>query len=225
MSPESFASPPLLNILCLSLGAAIFFTPHIWLCRQLKNSGGQNGTLADSVFKTAMATLFAVTVLSFLNGLSIDAGLFWPEIVMACLMMTGAFIYHCYIQKRSFRNAPKKLALFLLRTVLTVLALVAATTFLIQTFMLGFAVLNVNFNGTFFQPVRDATFITGALWIGALYWLCERQGGSGAVKFHQLLWPLALGLLIIMIPMLAQNFVNSEEFQDSRHKPPPLHKV
>ena len=221
---EPFISPPLLNVLCMCLGAAIFFAPYIWLWRILKNPDRDNGALGYSVFKMAVAALFSVTVLSFLNGLSIGAGLLWPEIVLSCFLMTGAFI-HYRIRGLPLSSAPKKLAMFLLRTILAVLGLMIITAFVVQTLMLGFVILNVNLNLTFFQPVRDATFITGALWIGGLYWICGRQEGAASLRFHQLLWPLALGLFILMIPMLVQNFVNSEEFQNSRHKPPPLHKV
>ena len=42
---EAFVSPPLLNILCMCLGAAIFFSPHVWLYRVLKHPEGENGSL------------------------------------------------------------------------------------------------------------------------------------------------------------------------------------
>ncbi len=221
---ESFVSPPLFNILCVSLGAALFFAPYIWLRHHASHPERSREGLGYSVFKTAMAVFFAVTVLSFLNGVSVGKGILWPEAVLASILMVGAFIHH-RVQGRPWRNAPKKLSLFLLRRVVTILGLMVLTAIIVAVLMYVFTGVNMILSAGVFQPVREATFLIGVLWIGALYWLYQRNSEFLALKFHHLLWPLVLGLLILMAPMALQNFVNSEQFQDSLHKSRPLQRV
>jgi len=221
---ESFSSPPLFNILCVCLGAGVFFSPHIWLIKKIRSKVSYDDPLGTGVFKTAMATLFGVTLLSFLNGFSVGAGVLWPEFVLLCVLLIGALVYHA-IRGSDLRTAPQKLGVFLFFTILKVLGFMFVAWIAIQSLMLLFLWLNTVLPLAVFQPVREATFLIGALWIGLLYWLYKRKAAAVELKFHYLFWPLVLGLLILMLPMLLQNFVNSEDFQDSLKRPPSLQKV
>jgi len=78
-------------------------------------------------------------------------------------------------------------------------------------------------------PVREATFLSGGLWIGLLYklhlstqrWASEYVGAG----FSGLIWPLALGLFFWMLPLLLNELVHSEDFQEMLHRTPSLQRA
>jgi hypothetical protein len=221
---ELYAGAPLLNVLCAFLGAAVFFSPHFWLLSLSKHEAPREGGLGVFTFKTAMAAFFAVALVSFLNGFWEGAGVLWPELAALCALAGGAFVYHC-AGKRQARAFLKNTGGFLVLTVFKVLGFAVVTVLFVAGLMLCFAALNAVLPSSVFQPVREATFLSGALWIGVLYRLHVRAGERHELAFHHTLWPLAVGLLVLMFPMLFQNLVTSEKFQESLNRPPSLQKV
>ena len=207
MIENSFVTPPLFTILCVFLGAAIFFAPYSWLFKRTSSSI----SLGVYVFTTAMYAFFGVALFSCLHGVYDGRGLLWPEIFVLLILGAGGFLY-----AKITGQAPKDIPARLIHAFFVNNAL--AVGFILLSGGLIMLLL-------FFLPLEHAVFSTGVVFIGALYWLYGRYNASEDIQFHQILWPLVLGLLLFMGPLLVQEIANSEEFQKSLHAAPRLQKA
>ena len=213
---EEFASPALLSILCVLMGAAVFFAPHVWLLERLRNSAVQSVSLGRAVMGAAMAALFTAALFSQIYALIDGHGVLWPEVFVLAALAIGSFILgrlRGMGLSRLFVKVP--LAWFVIN--LKVFVFMLATAVIIGLF----TAVNI--------PVRESVFVTGAVWIAALYKLhvsVQRQNsGKEKEAFHRLLWPLVLGLLFWMLPLLLNELIHSEGFPEMLHRSPPLQRA
>ena len=207
MIEGAFITPPLFTMLCVFLGAAIFFAPYSWLPRRSYSSS----SLGLYVFKSAMHAFFGVALFSCLYGVHSGRGLLWPEVSVLLILLLGGFIY-TKIGGHSAKDIPLRLInVFLVSNALTV-------SFILLSGGLVIVLMS-------FLSLEYAVFSAGVVLVGVLYWLYGRYNPQGDLQFHNVLWPLALGLLLFMGPLLVQEIANSEKFQESLHAPPRLQKA
>ena len=221
MVEGAFITPPLFSVLCVALGAAVLTSPYLWFYRCGRNKAVLEQSFGVFVFGCMMSVLFSVALYSFLNGLVMHSGLLWPELCCMLLLALGAFVYF-RVQGMVFQEIPVRVLRLWFLSNLQVAGLGAAV------FVFGLSlILAVSFVFSY-AAVGEVTFLVGVLLIGGLYMLharLRRLYPDQRLKFHQILWPLALGIFLLMVPMLVQNFVNSEKFQQSLHAPPRLQRI
>ena len=218
---ESFILPPLFIVLCAALGAAFFFSPHIFLF-QRRRAPSTSVSLRQVVANNGLAVFFVITALSFLHGVFVGGELLWFELSLLCFMCLIGALYARQSAVTVFvlgRGAVKRFVLIAFLSILSVAGFFA----LLKMFIL----LNANTGLFFINPIRETVFVTGGAWIYALYRLYDPAGlgDEEGARFHTLLWPLLFGLLIIMAPLIVHKVVTSEEFQKSLHAPRPLPRI
>lgn len=226
MSGPDFNIPPMLIMLCAAMGAAAFFAPHLWLWQRVRGQRGE--FLGFRVFALMMGALFSVSLFSLIRGFYDGLGVLPLEAFVVFALSAGAFVYLgaqgygpgvCILRAaRGWLMMNMQLAVLMLVTIV-----------LVQAVMVGLFFLNARLETAVFNPVREAAFTGGVFWLVALYGLFRAVRAADqpdpAFKFHHVLWPLALGLFLLMIPMLVQHLAVSEKFYDMMHRPPRLQKA
>lgn len=228
MIEESFNLPPLFILICMGLGLAVFFAPHVWLLRLIRAGDQILPSLGQQAFAMAMSVFFTVAVLSLLWVQFEGQGSSVIEIFVIVALYGGAHIQaHCAGTEPL--RIPLKIIWGWFSKNLQVMLMALAGFALIQGLLLVFAFANIQSGDILFAPVREATFFTGVFWIGMLYFLYKLAQKRGVLPegtvFHRLLWPLVLGLFLIMLPLLVQEVATSDSFRVMMDAPRPLQKV
>ena len=216
--------PPLFMLLCFGIGAALFVTPFLWLYQVSKDQ--TQATLANASMLNALRVLFVVSVWSiFYNYANAEANIVGEGLIVAMMVVImGAY---GVFQKRSLFKLYFAAACDILFSV------VVTVLFFFSTVMAGFVMMKamIVFNDLAFPlfpvPLRHAVFLTGILWVGLLFFLyraCRKkelakdEGGEEGesahkpIQFQNILWPLAVALIFIMIPLVVEQKARDGDF-------------
>ena len=228
MIEEGFSVPPLFILMSMGLGAAVFFSPHIWVLSSLRSKLKPETALGRHTFAMAMSVFFTVALFSVVRVHYSGEGRYVLEAFVLFALYGGAHVL-AYFQGIEQKKIPIKVVSAWFGRNLSVMLFSLAGFVVIQVFVLAFAFVNMQTGQILLNPVREATFVSGVLWIGLLFWMFERANRRGVipenVKFHNILWPLVVGLFLMMLPLLVQEVATSEKFHEMMEAPARLHKV
>lgn len=228
MIEEGFLVPPLFILMSMGLGVAVFFAPHTWVLSFLRSKQNSEIMLGQHTFSMAMSVFFTVALFSVIRVRYGGEGSYALEAFVLFALYGGAHI-QAYFQGIEQKKIPVRIASAWFSRNLKVMLFSLAGFIVIQVFVLLFAFVNMQSGQILLNPVREATFVSGVFWIGLLFLMFERASRKGVipegVKFHNVLWPLVVGLFLMMLPLLVQEIATSEKFREMMEAPARLHKV
>ncbi len=208
---DAFQLPDLFVIACIACGAALLCAPFLWI-----GYGARRGL---ALYRVASGAFFSALALvafgSFLNGVFAAHHVLKTEIFIFAFCLLLIWLVHR-------RQGVKMFMLYNCSIIVIVTILMS-----ILGFVWGvFTVLNfVDFG--FIEPLRESVLIVGALYMLVLWKVFQktRMKAAEGMLFRQMLWPIALGLLVWMMPLMVMNFVHSEKYHKMRDYAPRLQKV
>lgn len=234
MDAPLFYIPPLFQILCFFIGSAALLVPFLWLWHvRTSEEGGELKTLGQLAYTTMMRAFFLVVLFSLVRGLVVTEDVvLLPEIVFSVLMILG-FVGHLYLQKRADFSIPFlwTASLYEIRRQLMLVLVILMIEILsfLTVFILVYGVMLLPGIGV--NPLELAIFMVGVFWLGGLYLffskvqkLCPERFPE-YFSYYKLLWPIVVGLLFFMLPLLLYDIAHSEKAREQLMRPPPLHGV
>ena len=225
---DAFASPPLLNFLCVLVGAGLLFSPHIWLISKLRGAGNalSEQSLARCGYGNAMAVFFTAVMISFSYALVGEQGVLWFEAALLLTLIAGGYGLALAGGRGAQAALQETPFIWLVRNAY-VFGFMLASFALIQVLLSLFSFMHAALFPSI-VPIRETILFAGALWIGALYYLHLRALGwckSYDAAFHKLLWPIVLGLFFFMLPLLINEIAHSEDFHEMLNRAPRLQRA
>jgi len=210
---DSFQLPPLLYILCAMSAIAFVTSVSLWMWNAYRTESNLSSDFSSAIWQGQKYSIFVVMIISIVFALYN----FWlskavPYILgeMMILLIGG---YLAYNREGLLLHIKKMLAF-------GCLCLIGWGLTIAVGYVLGvFLSFIPTFSDQDFGIV--IVFITGLLWnMPTLYW--GRKILRDAPKIPVLkgrspytyLWPVMLAYLVLLVPLLAQMVVNSEEWQD-----------
>lgn len=198
-----FEIPPLFNVICVALGCGLLVAPFFWLLHVWR---GGDVTLNGAMAFTFLRIVLWVGVCSFIYGTYNGQGLsaLWVE----CVFILSLIL--CFVLKRV------RLYVEIVRQCLLVLLMFIVSAHFLFVYMIL---------GNFIDLV---VFICAGVHLGLLgliyhYVIKFRQDLD--VKFYILLWPLVLGLIALILPLLLSHIANDIEVFERFNRPPPMVRV
>ncbi len=214
--------PPLFVLLFFGLGATMFASPYLWLYQV--NRGQTDTTLSSDTMMNAARMLFVISIGSAIYNLLRPEANIMGEVILLTALVVYLTVYNLARKKKIWLVYATEFAdtlfIFLVTCLFMVLTIVFA--FMITKAMVVF---NEQVAFLFDDPLRNAVFITGVIWIGSLFLLARNAGKKAEeddrrVQFHNVLWPLAIGLLLVMTPLVVEQMS-----RDGKLEPEPPHNV
>ncbi len=198
--------PPLFVLLCFGLGATMFVSPFLWLYQL--NKGHTAGALANDTMLNAVRMLFLISLGSAIYNFTNPEANIIGEIVILALMVVSLSVYSV-AQKR------KVIKVYIGACANTLFIMVFTLLFMLVTVLFGLMltkamfVVNTMVMPIFTDPLRNAVFLTGFVWIVSLFLLSRSYrkkfpDEDKPVQFHNVLWPLALALLLVLLPLVVE---------------------
>lgn len=214
--------PPLFVLLCFGLGATMFVSPFLWLYQI--NKGHTAGTLANDTALNAVRMLFLISFGSAIYNFTNPEANIIGEIVILALMVVFLSIY-------SLARKRKLLKVYIGECANTLFIMVFTLLFMLVTVLFGLMLTKAMFLVNtmvmliFTDPLRNAVFITGFIWIVSLFWLSRSYrkkfpDEDKPVQFHNVLWPLAVALLLVLLPLVVEQLS-----RDGKLEPDPPRNV
>ena len=238
--PDILAHVPFIAlILCYALGSALYIGLADW-SRSIAR-GQYNGYNAfHTIFPWIKAALITVILASLMRQIAdhpYDLRGYLTEIVLLTL---SAFAF--YLKLRTVNTGVERppimqnLMLFLKRVAAYCFLTLALWALLIAVFLTSFWGLQI-INAAVpmaINTAQTAIIITGllSLWPFVVWYnKAQNRGRSGQItiperyRFHSILWPYILGLLLFILPLFLDKVASSDKFKQMINASPALQRV
>ena len=207
--------PPLFVLLFFGLGATMFVSPYFWLYQYGK--GQTEASLSSDTMMNAARMLFVISLGSAIyNVTDPEASILGEIMIMVALIV--------YLSVYNLARKNKLLHVFASECANTAFTLIVTCLFMLMTFVFSImlikamVVVNIMVAPIFGDPIQFTVLITGVVWISSLYMLSrfaskKHEEEVKTVQFHNVLWPLAIGLLLVMTPLVVEQMSRDGKFE------------
>lgn len=229
MEEPFFNIPPLFSILCILLGSALLVSPYLWLYGII-DSGRYSVSLGYAVLRNVLRILFLSLCFTLFYSYTQLNSISGNVIEIAALVCFAAAFFMRAKGKEKMTLAlmwPKleKEAveqLFLLIYIVFFWTLAAGSIYTVNSFyaLLGAA-----------MAIQMMVGLAGGVGLVVLF-ILQRKAAAALPEedkrrcaYHDIIWPVALGLLMLIVPLLMYQFAYDPEFYEKLHPPPTLSRA
>lgn len=223
---DTYQTPALMFVICAMSAMAFVVCSYRWLC--------QSGKVSEIILSHGFERSIwqgQVVAFMFVMVVSIFIGLFdfyayerpiqiYGELIILTFFFTVIFLLDKSYSIFSVLRAVREIMCLGLLCVLWWLVTVGFGLLIAQPLKLISVIDHENFNVI-------VIFISGALWNVPVLWgyysLLHNSESRGALKdkgVHKFLWPVLLAYMVLLVPLVTQDMVNSDEWNETRNIKP-----
>lgn len=227
---DTYQTPALLYIVCAMSAMAFVVCSFRWLLHVGKTmTSMSNRGFERSVWQGQVSIFMFVMVVSIFIGLYDFYSYGRPIQVYGELLILSLFFSIVFLLGKSkdticLVRAVREIMFLGFMCALGWLVTVGAGLFITQLLKLVSVIERDNFYVV-------VIFISGALWNIPVLWgyykILHNSNRRGSLKgrgFHKFLWPILLAYMVVLIPLVAQDIANSEEWH-KMHNVKPMRQI
>lgn len=238
-SPEILNHIPyILLILCYALGSGIYIGLAGWT-RAIAYGHYNHKTPFQTVTPWLKAAFVTVLLASLLRqAFYIQGGLsdYYAEIVVLVIIALSFILKQKFLHKNSAREINRNVLAFMKLT-----GLFCFFTSFLWAILMGFFLLSVllvqginSFLPLTINAFQISVMATGLLALSPFHiWYKKAKKGAAAgslqtpehYKFHHILWPFIVGLLLFILPLFMEKVAGSDKFHEMMNAKPALQRV